>query len=98
VIHADTIYNKFRMFHMKHPEVYRELVKLARQWVAAGHHRLGIKTLFERLRWEWHISGISDTDGFKLNNNFAPYYARLIMEENPELDGLFELRQIRAVA
>jgi hypothetical protein len=98
VIHGDTIWDKFQMFHMKHPEVYLELVRLAREWVAAGNYRLGIKTLIERLRWEWHVTGVQDVDGFKINNNFAPYYARMIMVENPELDGLFELRQIRAVA
>ena len=90
------IYDKFREFDHDHPEVYRELTRLAREWRSAGHRKLGIKTLIERMRWEWHMSGVQDRDGYKLNNNYAPHYARKIMLQNPELDGLFEVRELRA--
>lgn len=85
---------KFQQFHEENPHVYRTLVYLARQWVNAGHTRLGIATLFERARWEFAMS-TTDPD-YKINNNYKPYYARLIMSQEPDLDGLFELRRAAA--
>lgn len=95
-----TSYNKieraFLEFHKENPEVYVQLVRLARQWVSAGKARLGIATLFEKLRWELHVSGLSDKEGYKLNNNYRALYARLIMRREEDLDGLFETRSLAA--
>lgn len=90
------IQDDFRQFDHDHPEVYEQLVKLAREWVSHGHARLGIKTLFERLRWEWHMTGLQDREGYKLNNNFTAHYARKIMREHEDLDGLFETRELKS--
>lgn len=89
-----TIRAKFEKFDQEHPEVYRALVRYARDWMSVGNRKLGIATLFEKLRWEWHLSGLSDRDGYKLNNNYRALYARKIMTENRELDGLFETRTL----
>jgi hypothetical protein len=91
-----TIRGKFENYDAEHPEVYRQLVRLSYEWKAAGRSKLGIKTLIERLRWEWHVAGLQDSDGYKINNNFAPHYARKIMANNPQLEGLFETRQLTA--
>lgn len=90
------IEHDFIEFHKKHPEVYVELVKLAREWLTAGGAKLGIATLFEKLRWEWHINGLKDVEGYKLNNNYRSLYARLIMGTEEDLDGLFEIRQLKS--
>jgi len=87
-----TIEEKFQDFDREHPEVYRALVRLAREWVSVGGSKLGIKTLFERLRWEWHVQGLRDEDGYKLNNNYTSLYARKIMALEPDLEDLFETR------
>jgi hydrogenase maturation factor len=84
----------FIEFDTQNPEVYRQLVRLARQWRAAGKAKLGIKTLFEKLRWEWHVAGLTESDGYKLNNNFTALYARKIMKNEADLDGLFEIRSL----
>lgn len=89
-----TIEDRFNDFHQAHPEVFTQLVRLAREWMSVGHARLGIATLFEKLRWEWHVAGLADRDGYKLNNSYRALYARKIMAENPELDGLFETRSL----
>jgi hypothetical protein len=39
---------------------------------------------------------ISTTGDFKLNNNYRAHYARLIMHQEPDLDGIFELRRSKA--
>lgn len=94
---TDHIEQAFNQFHKDHPEVYYALVRLAYEWRNAGGRKVGIATLYEKLRWEWHVSGLLDADGYKLNNNYKALYARKIMQLHPELDGIFEVRE-RTVA
>jgi hypothetical protein len=88
----DRIELEFKEFHLEHPDVYNELVKLARTWQSNGSDKLGIATLFEVLRWNSHLNPERDS-GYKLNNNYRALYARLIMEQEPDLNGLFEIRE-----
>ena len=88
------IKDDFEVYHEEHPEVYDHLVKLAREWQQATFaKKIGIATLYERLRWEYGITG-RDQHGFKLNNNYRAYYARLIMEENYDLAQMFDVRKL----
>lgn len=90
-----TLTERFVDFHTRSPDVYRLLVSLARQWVkATGRKRLGVATLYERVRWEMAVA-TSDAD-FKLNNDYRAFYARLIMATEPDLAGLFETRRSAA--
>lgn len=89
-----TIEQAFWRFHAENPDVYRELVVLARRAVAAGQTKLGIGMLFEVLRWERSLR--TGGDEFRLNNNYRSYYARLIMLREPDLAGIFETRKLHA--
>lgn len=82
-------------FHFQHPEVYEHLLLFAREWRSrrGDGARLGIAMLFERVRWELHLQLGDDIP--KLNNNHRAFYARLLMERHPELDGMFSLSQQR---
>ena len=91
VVEAVTIRAKFEEFHDRNPHVYEALVSLAYQAKSRGRDRIGIKQLFEVLRWDYMLRTEAD-DGFKLNNNYAPHYARLIMDEEPALKDIFETR------
>jgi hypothetical protein len=85
----------FDRFHAENPRVYEVLVRLAREWVNRfGGHKLGIATLYETARWE--ISLATNAPDFRLNNNFRAYYARLIMAQERDLTGLFDLRASKA--
>lgn len=87
---------RFLAFHADYPEVYDALVELARKAYDAGANRVGLRMLLEVLRWEWTLSRLpADDEAWKLNNNYAPWYARLIMNTEPWATGLFELRQMR---
>ena len=91
---STTIAQKFCQYHEQNPEVYRTLVRLARQMKARGYRRVGIKMLFEVARYHLMLQ-TADPDGFKLNNNYTSRYARLIMESEPDLKGFFELRELK---
>ncbi len=92
IFQQDPIHREFNDFHAQHPEIYVQLVRLARSWKANGSQKLGIATLFEVLRWNSHMNPAKD-GGYKLNNNYRALYARLIMNKEPDLAGLFELRE-----
>ena len=91
------IYERFEAFHARHPEVYAGLLRLCREWRAAGRTAWSIKGAFEVLRWRRHIAGLKDEhETWRLNNNYTALYARKLIELNPELQGLFELRERRS--
>lgn len=88
---------RFREFHEKNPEVYQELVSLARQAVARGRRKMGIKMLFEVVRWQRFLRTTDPDSGstYKLNNNYHSRYARLIMDQESDLRGIFEVRELK---
>ena len=90
--HAYAIEERFLKFHTENPDVYTQLVALARQAKAKGAKKIGIKMLWEVLRWNRFMAS---SDGkFKLNNSYHSRYARLIITSEPEFQGFFELREL----
>lgn len=87
---------EFEAFHAANPHVYATLVTLARRWVAAGNRHLGIATLFEVARYDRGLQTNRAEGDFKLNNNHRAFYARLIMQRERDLAGLFETRGLRS--
>ena len=85
--------DNFRRFHAANPRVYETLVKLARRWKRRGAGKCGIGMLYETARWYLNLSG--DGEPMHLNNNYRAFYARLMMEREPDLRGLFEIRRQR---
>ncbi len=83
----------FSTFHAANPHVYVKLVQLARDLCRRGHRLLGIKMLFEVLRWQHYMETV-DPSGFKLNNNLTSRYARLIMKSEADLFEIFEVREL----
>jgi hypothetical protein len=89
-----SLQERFERFHADNPHVFTLLVRLSREWKAAGHKRCAIDVLFGRLRWDIGIKTVGDD--FRVNNDFRSRYSRKIMAECPDLDGFFEVRELRA--
>ena len=87
---------KFEQFHYLNPQVATALEEMASELIARGRKRVGIKMLMEVLRWNFQMETNDPNSDFKINNNYAPYYARLLIERNPNWANVFELRQIRS--
>ena len=85
---------KFEKFHREHPEVYDELRRMAYQLLRAGHKRYSVDAMLHVVRWHRAMAG-KDADGFKMNNNYAAFYARMLSQE-PELSEMFEMRKATA--
>ena len=87
-------YEAFAQFHAAHPQVLATMIRLADEWLERRGGQCGVEMLWNRMRWELTITGLPDSsEAFKLNNNYKPYYARLLMAVSPRYAGLFELRR-----
>lgn len=93
----NSIDQKFAAFHRDNPHVYATLVRLAREAKRAGKTKVGVKALWERMRWDLWLATAHGADEPKLDNNFTSRFARLIDEREPDLRGLFETRRLRAL-
>lgn len=89
-----TIEESFQAFHSANSWVYAALVRLARDMHRRGRRRIGIGMLFEVLRWQHSLATVDASSDFKLNNNYRSRYARLIMDSESDLAGIFETRRL----
>jgi hypothetical protein len=92
--HGLTLDQQFEAFHTENPHVYEHLHTLALNAKRKGL-TVGIAMLFEVLRWQYLMTTTDTASDFKLNNNYRAFYSRLLMEQEPELDGYFETRTQR---
>lgn len=90
-----TIQQRFAQFDANNPWVYRALEHLTEDWLAAGHKRVGIKQMFEVIRWQYGRRTTGDAS-FKCNNDFTSRYARLLVQRHPEWADAIETRTLRA--
>lgn len=89
-LHGDFLY-----FHRHNPDVYIRLVELARKAKAAGKVKCGIGMLFEVARWDFWLT-TEKQGGWKMNNSHRSRYARLIMQQEQDLRGFFQVRELRS--
>ena len=88
-----TLAERAAAFDDANPQVYRLLRELALDLVHRGHRVIGIGMLFEVVRWQ-HAMRTTDDTGYKLNNSYRAHYARRLMKDEPELQGVFNLRRV----
>lgn len=77
------IQQKFEEFHANNPQVYQAFRDLAIQVKKSGKNEFSSAMIFERMRWTQMIE-TEGGDGYKINNNFRAYYARKLMDDDPE--------------
>lgn len=83
---------RFLDFHRKNPQVFRNIVTLARARVRA-QERLSMKGIFEDLRKEW--AKVHKVTDYGLDNNWTPFYSRILTRDYPEFAGKIEQRKQR---
>lgn len=85
----------FEEYHRAFPKVYEKFKSVAYLAKNKGFKNYSAKGIFEIIRWE-HGSLGTESEPLKLNNNFAPDYARKLMREDPLFfNGFFRIRQLR---
>lgn len=76
------------------PHVFDWFLKEALELKEAGCPKYSIQGLVEVFRW-LSRKGVIKTDGFKISNDHAAYYARALMWCEPELRGFFDVRPLK---
>lgn len=89
-----SIEERFAKWKAAHPEAIELMRKLALEKVRAGAKRIGIAALFERARWDMDVPAWEG--GVKLNNDLRSRLARHLMEIEPALKDVFEVRELRS--
>jgi hypothetical protein len=85
--------SRFWEFHKANSDVYETLVALARLAKSRGRTRIGIRMLWEAMRWDRFINTNRSADDYKLNDHLTSWYARFIMARNGDLSDIFETRE-----
>ena len=93
VLH-ESIQEQFDRFHAANPQVYGNLVWMARHYASVGATRLSMNMLFEQMRGKYLV--VTRGEKYLLNNNYRSRYVRLIEDQEPDLRGLFETRTLKA--
>lgn len=90
----DEIQNdSFKQYHKKYPKIYSKFVELTFKTREKGFEKFSARAVFQVMRWV--TAGEKKEDGFKFNNNFTPFYVRLLEHEHPEFIGFFEKRKAK---
>ena len=92
---AKSVEARFARFHAENPHVYAELLRLARQAKDRGQRKIGIRMIWEVMRWNLTIGTSRALGDFKLNDHYHSRYARML-DRVPDLHGLFELRELKS--
>ena len=88
-----SIDERFRLFNDENPHVLTEMLRIARARVAAGAKRVGAKAIWEELR---QYLRVNKTGPHKLDNSLTALYARKLLEVDPSLATVIELRRRKA--
>lgn len=81
--------HKLRQYHSENLPVFLTFESEALKLAETGRQHYSARTIIEFLR---HQTAVRGNDEFKINNNMAPYYARLFEYRHPEYTGFFEKR------
>ena len=90
-----TIEERFQNFDSANPHIYQIIERMAVDLAARGHRRIGIKMLWETLRYRYAVQTSGD-DSYHLNNIYTSRYARKLTQAHPELAHRIELRELKA--
>lgn len=83
---------EFIAYHKSNPEIWKLYEEFALEAVTSSS-LFGSMAVINRIRWEETIT--RRNSGFKVNNNFAPFYARIFIMKYPQYSDKIELREVR---
>jgi hypothetical protein len=85
----------FLEFHHNNPKIFKLYLQFARKAIARGHTRYSVWGLMQIIRW--HVDIVTeDITGYKLRNDYAALYARLIVLKHPyEFKDFFKFKAMK---
>lgn len=87
-----TLQERFDRWVAENPHIIEHFRRFAREVKRSGAQHYGIKAIAERVRW--HVRIEKGVEEFKLNNSYLSRVARLLVERDPTLTGMFAFRKL----
>lgn len=92
-----TLAENFEAFHAENPHIYTLLVRFSNEWrTLRGAEKISIAMVVERARWD--LAVVTRSTDYKIANAHRAFYARLIMWQEENLRGLFNMAESEADA
>lgn len=88
------VLDRFSEYHRENPQVYQAFKDLAFEMKRTGRKKYSAEVIINVLRWNYDLGTTGDV--FKINNDFKPLYARLLVYYYPEFENFFEFRSVRS--
>ncbi len=87
----------FKQYHQDNPEIYEAFKRITFNLIDKGRQYYGAKGIIEVIRYHTITASKSSaiTNDFKINNNYAPDYARKFMDDYPQYFGFFKTRVLK---
>ena len=89
-----TLTDKFNQYHRDNPQVYELFKRFTFMAIKRGHNRLSAWMIANRIRWETSIETFS-VDEYKISNDYIALYARMFMQDHPQYDGFFKIKEMK---
>jgi hypothetical protein len=89
-------YKHWRLYHAENPHVAVELAAVCRNIKAMGERKFSMTGAFNLVRYLRFIETRDANSIYKISASYSAYYARLLMRDNPDLDGFFYTRECPA--
>ena len=86
---------RFEEYDQANPEIYELFKTFAFEMIFAGRRHYSARTVIHRIRWHTDLHARTN-DGFKINNDYSPFYARKFESEFPQHMGFFAKRSSAA--
>jgi len=90
-----TIKDAFIKFHLDNPTVYELYKAQVFRAIRLKKKKISSKQILGYLRWETFLYSRDDM-GFRINDAFTAWYARLFRKHYPQYREIFEFRRIRS--
>lgn len=87
---------QWEKFHRDNPQMYQVFKRFACEALASGRPRFSVYMIGNRVRWYEQVEA-AKSNGFKINNNLLPFYARLLKADDKRFVDFLQLRQGRWV-
>ena len=83
----------FQQYHQANPHLYVLYKSIALQLIQQNRRVIGSAHIFQKMRYEYQFK--TDGSPVKIDNNFAPMYARKFVLEHPQFGHLFKFKQLK---
>ena len=87
-----TLDERFEAWAQDNAHIVDCFLRFAREARDSGRRHFGIGVIAERVRW--YTSVESKQDDYRINNSYRSRLARLLVERDPSLAGMFEFRKL----